>query len=77
MISHSLLFFAQCNPNVVFLLLDYLDYLLLHHDFVYLASAVILKLNVAGFDILSERLAHTVKFTEVNIKEEIELPKTF
>lgn len=47
--------------------MDYaLDYLLLHHNFVYFVFALILKLSVAGFEIFSERLAHPVKFTDIN-----------
>lgn len=62
-------FFAQCNPNVVFLLFnsDYtLDYLLWHHNFGNFVFALILKLS--GCEIFSKRSAHTVKFTEIKIE---------
>lgn len=49
---------------------DYaLDYLILHHNLV--CFALILELSIAECEIFSKRLAHTIKFTEINTEEEI------
>lgn len=62
-LSQPFLFFLHSVIQMLFNTDYVLDHLLLHDDYVYLAFAVILKLRVAGFNIFSRRLAHSLKKT--------------